>query len=81
MHLLITGASGYLATEILRQALSHPQITTVTAIARTKVEAPPELKEAADKEKLRSVVVRDYGPAGWGEDVKAALKGVGGCIW
>lgn len=79
MHLTITGASGYLATEVIRQALSHPKITTVTALARRTVEAPTGLRKGADVSKLRSLVVSDYDA--YSEDVKKELGKAGACIW
>lgn len=79
MHLIITGASGYLATEVIRQALSHPKITTVVALARKKVKAPTGLRDDADVSKLRSLVVGDYDA--YSEDVRREFGRVGACIW
>lgn len=64
---------------MIRQALSHPQITTVIALARKKVEAPTGLKGGADEGKLGSVAVSDYG--GYGNDGKKEFGGVEACIW
>lgn len=79
MQLIVAGASGYLATEVIRQALSHPKITTVIALARRKVEAPTGLREGAGVSKLRSVVISDYDV--YSEDVRKELGRAGGCIW
>ncbi|QDS75959.1 hypothetical protein FKW77_003457, partial [Venturia effusa] len=75
MQLIVAGASGYLASEVIRQALSHPKITSVIALARRKVEAPT----GTDGSKLKSVIVKDYDF--YGEDVKNELGEAGACIW
>jgi len=79
MQLIIAGASGYLATEVVRQALSLPKITSVIALARRQVSAPDNLGPGADVSKLRSVVVKDYDE--YPEDVKKQFAKADGCIW
>ena len=79
MQLIIAGASGYLATELVRQALCLPKITAVIALARRKVEVPTRLGQGADVGKLRSVVVRDYGE--YPAEVKELLGKADACIW
>jgi uncharacterized protein YbjT (DUF2867 family) len=79
MKLIVTGASGFCGTEIVRQALLHPQITTLVAIARRPVAAPPSVTDPALRAKLRSVVVPDY--LTYPEPVRAELAGADACIW
>lgn len=79
MKLIVAGASGYVATEIVRQALSIPAITSVIALARRPVTTPANLGSGADASKLRSVVIQDYGE--YPEDVKAQVVGADACIW
>jgi hypothetical protein len=79
MRLIIAGASGYLATELLRQSLSLPKITSVIALARKKVGAPGGLGEGADVGKLESVVVGDYD--GYSDDVRREFGKADACIW
>ncbi|KAJ4128715.1 hypothetical protein BFJ70_g11453 [Fusarium oxysporum] len=57
MKLLVTGASGYVGTEIIRQSLQLPQVTSVVAVARKPVSVP----SGADPARLKSIVVKDYG--------------------
>ena len=76
MKLIITGATGFVASEVLRQALLLPSITSVVAVARTPVSAP---QGTPNSSKLKSVVVPDYGT--WPEDVKKELAGADACIW
>jgi hypothetical protein len=77
--LIIAGASGFVATECIRQSLSDPRFTTVIALARKEVSAPADLGSKADVSKLQSVVIEDYGT--WPEDVKERIKGADACIW
>jgi nucleoside-diphosphate-sugar epimerase len=79
MKLIIAGASGFVATECIRQSLSDPRFTTVIALARKAVSAPADLGPKADISKLQSVVIEDYGT--WPEDVKERIKGADACIW
>ncbi|KAJ7749828.1 putative nucleoside-diphosphate-sugar epimerase [Mycena maculata] len=77
MKIIIAGASGFVATELVRQSLSHPKLTSVVALARKPVAAPPNA--GADASKLTSIVVKDY--EHYPDDVKAAFAGADACIW
>lgn len=79
MKLVIAGATGFVATEVIRQSLSLPSITTVVALARRPVSAPGNLLPGADASKLHSVVVKDYGK--YSQDVKKEIAGADACIW
>ncbi len=79
MKLVVAGASGFVATEIIRQCLESPKISSVIALARRPVSAPPDLSATADASKLQSVVISDYDV--YPEEVKAQLAGVDACIW
>ena len=78
MKLIVTGATGFVATEVVRQALLSPSITSVVAVARKTV-SPPEGLPKNDISKLKSVVVPDYGT--YSEDVKKEFEGADACIW
>ena len=79
MKLIIAGGTGFVATEIIRQSLSIPKITSVITIARRPVSAPSNLQPHADPSKLRSVVVKDYGS--YPDEVTEQLAGADACIW
>jgi dTDP-4-dehydrorhamnose reductase len=79
MKLIITGASGYVATELVRQSLFLPQITTVIALARRQVSAPDSLGPGADASKLTSIIVQEYDE--YPEDVKKHFADADACIW
>lgn len=79
MKLVVTGASGNVATEVIRQSLNIPEITSVIAVARRAVAAPSNLESTADVSKFHSVVVNDYDS--YPDDVMKELAGVDACIW
>ena len=79
MKLIVAGASGFVGTEVIRQCLSLPMITSVIALARRPVSAPSDLDHHAVVSKLHSVVLDDYGT--YPEHVKKELAGADACIW
>ncbi|MCJ1384882.1 hypothetical protein MMC17_008000 [Xylographa soralifera] len=79
MKLIVAGASGFVGTEIIRQCLSLPKITSVIALARRPVTAPSDLDQHADPSKLHSVVLDSYGS--YPENVIKQLAGADACIW
>ena len=79
MKLIVAGASGFVATEVIRQSLSIPKITSVIALARRSVSAPSDLGPRADASKLHSVILDNYGS--YSEDVKKKLAGADACVW
>lgn len=79
MKLVVAGASGFVATEIIRQCLESPKISSVVALARRPVSTPPNLSATADASKLQGVVIGNYDV--YPEEVKAQLAGVDACIW
>lgn len=79
MKLIIGGASGFVATEIIRQSLSIPKITSVIAVARRAIATPSNLGRGADASKFRSVILDNYDR--YPDDVKKQLAGADACIW
>lgn len=77
MKLIVAGATGLVGTEIIRQSLRIPEITSVIALARRPVNIKDE--PGADSRKFKSVVIRDYGE--YPDDVKAEFAGADACIW
>ena len=74
MKLIVAGGTGLLATEVIRQSLQLPEITSVVALARKQVQM-----EGFDSSKLKSVIIEDY--SNYPEHVKAEFVGVDACIW
>ncbi|RYP31941.1 hypothetical protein DL767_005482 [Monosporascus sp. MG133] len=81
MKLIVTGATGFVGREVVRQSLARPEITSVVALARGPVPAPaPEtLPPGTDASKLRAVEIADYSE--YSEEVRRELAGANACIW
>ncbi|KAB5578022.1 hypothetical protein GE09DRAFT_1214233 [Coniochaeta sp. 2T2.1] len=77
MKLIIAGASGFVATELIRQSLKRQDITAVIALSRKAVSPPSDA--GANASKLRSVVVKDYDE--YPDDVRKEFEGANACIW
>ncbi|KAH6690277.1 hypothetical protein F5X68DRAFT_259753 [Plectosphaerella plurivora] len=73
MKLIVAGATGFVASEVIRQASRMPEITSIVALARKPV--------TVDKPdpKVKSVIIKDYGE--FPDDVKKELAGANACIW
>ncbi|KAH8697266.1 hypothetical protein BGW36DRAFT_427232 [Talaromyces proteolyticus] len=77
MKLVIGGSTGYVSTELIRQGLPNPAITSIVALGRREVQAPAE--SGAFAAKLRSVVVDDF--ENYSDSVKKELEDADACIW
>ncbi|KAJ7221287.1 hypothetical protein GGX14DRAFT_514329 [Mycena pura] len=75
MKLIIAGATGLVAQEVIRQSLRNPTIKSIVALARKPVALPA----GADASKLKSVVVKDYDD--YSDEVKQEFAGADACIW
>lgn len=75
MKLIVTGANGYVGSEIIRQSLKLPQVTSVVAVSR-KLVSPPA---GTIPTRFESVVVQDYGT--YPDYVRDAFRGADACIW
>ncbi|KAJ4269765.1 hypothetical protein NW762_001433 [Fusarium torreyae] len=79
MKLVVGGSTGFLGTEVIRQALLSPEITEVVALARRVTHIPFGLDEEAVEPKFESVVCDDF--SSYPQDVKDAVSGADACIW
>ncbi|KAF7563554.1 hypothetical protein G7046_g565 [Stylonectria norvegica] len=75
MKLIIAGANGFVASEVIRQSLRSREITSVVALSRQ----PVVLEAGAQSAKLKTVIVEDYET--YSDDVKKELAGANACIW
>lgn len=74
MKLIVSGATGLVASEVLRQAILLPEITTIIALARKPVELT-----GPGADKVKNVTVKNYDE--YPDDVKKQLAGADACIW
>lgn len=79
MKLVVAGSTGFVATEVIRQALSIPAITSAVALGRRDVPAPENSGPATDGAKLKSVVCENWEE--YSDSVKQELAGADACIW
>ena len=79
MKLIVTGATGFVGKEVIRQSLGRKEITSVVAVARKPVPVPGDLPDGADVSKLHSVVISDY--MEYSDEVKKEFAGANACIW
>lgn len=80
MKLIVAGSSGYVAAEVIRQALSNPAITSVVALGRRAAPEPQNLEPTANIAKLKSVILKDF-DAEYPDDVKKEFAEADACIW
>lgn len=80
MKLIVAGSTGFVATELIRQALSNSGITSVVALGRRPAPDPQNLGTGADRSKLKSVVLEDFDRE-YPESAKHELSGADACIW
>ncbi|KAH8178516.1 NAD(P)H-binding domain-containing protein [Sarocladium implicatum] len=76
MKIAIIGATGLVATELIRQALSIPEITSIIAVARRPVQLDAN---APNVSKVKAVIIRDYEE--FTNAVRAELQGADAFIW
>lgn len=80
MKLAVAGSTGFVGAEVIRQALSDPQITSLVALGRRPATTLQNLGPTADVSKLKSVIIDDFG-ADYPDSVKAELSNADACIW
>ena len=80
MKLIVTGATGFVGTEVIRQALYNPAVTSVVALARKPVLPPDNAGSDADISKLQSIILEDW-TSPYPESARAYIKGADACIW
>ncbi|KAH7400370.1 hypothetical protein BKA64DRAFT_723106 [Cadophora sp. MPI-SDFR-AT-0126] len=74
MKIILTGSSGFIGTEVLTQAISNPEITSIVALSRKSL---PE--SFTSNPKITLVIIEDF--TSYTPDVLQKLEGAEGCIW
>lgn len=73
MKVVITGATGFIGQEALKQCIEHPSITSIIILSRRQL-SKPEISP-----KVKVVVLSDfleYSPSALSE-----IQGADACIW
>ena len=80
MKLIVVGATGFVGTEVIRQAVLNPEITSVVALARREVTLPEDVSQALnDPKKFKTVVCQDF--ERYPENLKKEFADADCCIW
>lgn len=79
MKLVVVGSTGFVATEVIRQALSNPTVTSIVALGRRATPLPQRLGSETDTAKFKPLICNDF--ENYPENVKQELAGADACIW
>ncbi|OKL59731.1 hypothetical protein UA08_05038 [Talaromyces atroroseus] len=79
MKLIVAGSTGFVGSEVIRQAVSIPSITSIVALARRPTPVPQNAGPRADVSKLKSAVCEDF--ENYPESLRQELAGADACIW
>ncbi|KAK0108612.1 hypothetical protein ONS95_003407 [Cadophora gregata] len=74
MKIILTGSSGFIGSEVLTQAISNPEITSIIALSRK-----PLPENLTSNPKVSVVIIDDF--TSYTPDVLKKLEGAEGCIW
>lgn len=77
MKLIVAGSTGFVGTEVIRQAINNPAVTSIIALARRQTDVPQDAGVNASK--LKSVVCDNFDS--YSDKVKNELRGANACIW
>ncbi|KAJ4300795.1 hypothetical protein N0V90_002883 [Kalmusia sp. IMI 367209] len=80
MKLIVTGATGFVGTEVVRLALRNKAITAVIALSRKQIQVPEYAGSEVDTSKLQTVILQDWTKP-YSESTKEKLQGADACIW
>jgi dTDP-4-dehydrorhamnose reductase len=81
MKLILAGSTGLVGTEVLRQCLLNPKITSVVALTRRPIDISALASKAHSikTDKVKSIVLQDF--TEYPADVKRELADADACIW
>ena len=77
MKLVIGGSTGFVATELIKQGIRNPAITSIIALGRREISIPLDAGPAAGK--LKSVTCDNF--ESYPDSVMAQLEDADACIW
>ncbi|GAW19355.1 hypothetical protein ANO14919_088410 [Xylariales sp. No.14919] len=76
MKLLVAGSTGFLATELIRQAIAHPGVTSVIALGRREASLPAGADPGG---KVKLLICKDF--EAYSDDIKSEMATADACIW
>jgi hypothetical protein len=84
MKLILAGSTGLVGTEVIRQSLLNPKITSLIALTRRPIDvsaiaAGMNVGKDAEISKVKSLVLQDF--TNYPEGVKKDLEDADACIW
>ncbi|KAF7535408.1 hypothetical protein G7054_g5396 [Neopestalotiopsis clavispora] len=79
MKLVIGGSTGFVGTELVRQALLRKDVGLVVGLSRRETPMPADIDDAGTDTTLKSVVCDDF--ITYSDAVKEGLKDADACIW
>lgn len=79
MKLIVIGANGFVAKEVIRQSLRIPAIDSVLAVSRSATTAPSDPYPNTDLSKFQPHIVEDYDV--YNDETRAAFADADACIW
>jgi uncharacterized protein YbjT (DUF2867 family) len=74
MKLIVTGATGFIGSEVVRQCISNPTVTSILVVSRRE-----PAKEITGSSKVKVILHQDF--SGWPSSLSDQLEGAEGCIW
>lgn len=77
VHIIITGATGAVGSEVFRQALLHPSITRLTLLLRRPL--PPDLEPSPPSPKLTTIIHSDF--LSYPSSLLDQIRGADGVLW
>jgi len=73
MKIILTGATGWVGSHVLQEAISNPNITKIVALSRRALSAN------IPRHKLKVVLVEDF--LKYSQEVVDEIRSADGCIW
>lgn len=73
MKVVITGATGFIGHEVLKQCIEHPRVTSIVVLSRRH---PPRPVESP---KVEVVILDDF--LEYSESTISRIRGADACIW
>lgn len=75
MKLVISGGSGFVATELIKQSLQLPSVTKLVVLSRKPISTP----QGIDTVKLKTVLLEDY--ENYPVEARDEMAGANAFIW